>query len=223
MFSLAPAEIVAQEPQPSPPFSASETASQEAAMKAAERRKRFEEQKRKLEESDGGKPKGVGAEVGGDPDQTLFISPAVVNLLVGESHSFSAFELEGKTVTESAEWTLEKSESVELSNAAGPTITSKFPGRAILRAKLGSQTAEATITVLEGVTVPDGTTLWSAPKIPGFTPKEMVQAVPTPRGPDLYCIDQNEKGESLVRALTIDGRQMWMRKMAGSIVKAVPH
>jgi len=222
---LAVPGLAWQDPHSSAQPAANASANQDAASKAAKRRKHFEEEKLRLEESDGAKPKGIGAEVPSDPDQTLFISPAVVNMLVGESHSFSAFELEGKTITPGVEWTLDNSDVVELSNDGGPTVMSKAPGKATLRARIGSRTAEAVITVHDVQKLPDGTILWSSPGIPGFKTKQIVQAVPTATGPDMYTIEQNEKGVQLIRAMFSDGRQLWMRKMprTGPIVNAVPH
>ena len=139
---LALPALAWQDPQSSPQPAANTSASQDAAAKATERRKHFEEEKRRLEESDSVRPKGIGPEAPSDPDQTLFIFPAVVNMLVGESHSFSAFELVGKTVTPSAEWTLDNSDVVELSNNGGPTVISKAPGKATLCARISSRTAK---------------------------------------------------------------------------------
>lgn len=222
---LAPPGIAAQDPQSPPQPAATTPANQDAVAKAAERRKHFEEEKRRLEESAGAKPNGIGQEVPSAPDQTLFVSPAVVNMLVGESHSFSAFELNGKTITPSVEWSLDNPEIAELHSEGDPTVISKAPGKAILRARLNTRTAEAVITVHDLQKLPNGTILWSSPQIPGFKTKQIVQAVPTATGPDMYTIEQNEKGEQLIRALFGDGRQLWMRKMpsSGPIVNAVPH
>jgi hypothetical protein len=224
-FLMALAGFAAQDPQSPLPSAATTPANRDAAAKD-ERRKHFEDEKRRLEESDSAKPKGIGPEVPVDPDQTLFVTPAVVNMLVGDSHSFSAFELEGKTVTASAEWTLDNRDAVELHDDGGPTITSKAPGKVTLRARIDSRTAEAVITVHDLQKLPDGTILWSVPQIPGYKSKQFVQAVPTANGPDLYTIEQNEHGEQLIRALFSDGRQLWMRKMPHDtrrIVNAVPH
>src|ERR1700738_3070272 len=78
--------------------------SQDAASKAAaERKKRFDEQKRQLEES------GTSGSWRGDAGQTLFISPALVNMLVGDTHSFGAFDIEGRTLTGSVQWSISNS------------------------------------------------------------------------------------------------------------------
>jgi hypothetical protein len=224
-FLLAIPAAAPQAPQSPPANMEAAPANQDAEAKAAERRKHFEDEKRRLE-SDIPKPRGIGSQVpASNPNQTLFVSPAVVTMLVGDFHEFSAFEIEGKTVTASADWTLDNSDVITLSNNGGPRVTSKTPGRATLRARIGLRTAEAVITVRDGDKLPDGAILWSVPQIPGFAGKQLVQAVPTANGPDLYSIDQNEQGEQIVRAIFSDGRQLWMRKMprTGNIVNAVPH
>lgn len=224
---LALPRIAAQDPRSAPQPAPIAPANPDAAAKAAERRKHFEEEKRRLEEPAVTPPKGIGPEVPPtDPNQTLFVSPAVVNMLVGESHSFSAFELNGKTITPSVEWSIDNPGIADLHPEGDPTVISKAPGKVILRARFDNRAAEAFINIHDVQTLPVGTILWASPQIPGFKTKQIVQAVPTSRGPDMYTIEQNEKGESLVRAMFADGRQFWMRKMSpntGNIVDAVPH
>jgi hypothetical protein len=74
--------------QESPPS----TQAQDAAAKAAERKKRFEEQRRRLEEDSTSNSEGHSASAG----QTLFISPAVVNMVLGDTQPFCAFDIDGK-------------------------------------------------------------------------------------------------------------------------------
>jgi hypothetical protein len=46
--------------------------------------------------------------------------------------------------------------------------------------------------------------------VPGFTPIQILQAVPTASGPDLYSTQLSSDGtQSVVQALTSDGRQLW--------------
>ena len=52
--------------------------------------------------------------------------------------------------------------------------------------------------------------LWSAPPVAGFTTQQIVQAVPTADGPDLYSVDTDFNGDLLVRAFKSDGEQMWV-------------
>jgi hypothetical protein len=57
------------------------TPAQDAAAKAAERKKRFEEQRRRLEEDSTSNSEGHSASA----SQTLFISPAIVNMVLGDT------------------------------------------------------------------------------------------------------------------------------------------
>ena len=132
-------------------------------------------------------------------------------MLVGDTHSFGAFDIEGRTLTGSVQWSISNSFVASLSTDGDPTITSKSTGTATLRAQIGARYAEAIITVLPGTTVPTGSVLWSAGDIPGFKSNEIKPAVPTANGPDVYEIAENAQGDRLVRALASDGRQLWMR------------
>ena len=132
-------------------------------------------------------------------------------MMVGDTHSFSAFDIDGRTVTSSAEWSLSNSYVADLSNGDGPTIMAKDHGTVTLRARIGGRTAEATITVTAQDKFTPGTILWSVPQIPGFKGSQIVQAVPSANGPDLYGIDKSDDGDTLIRALFSDGRQLWMK------------
>lgn len=196
------------------------TASDEAA-KTAERKRRFEEQRKRLEEEKPSSPIGTETEV--SADQTLFVSPSVTNMLVGDIREFCVFDIDGKILTREAEWTIDDSGIVTLNDKGQPTIITKQPGKAILRARVGSQSAEASITVLDGDKMPNGTIKWSVPNYPGYKSQKIVQAVPTARGPDLYTVEENGEGKSLVRAWTSEGIFLWIRKFDRRIVGAIPH
>ena len=73
-----------------------------------------------------------------------------------------------------------------------------------LTATVGSTNATATVHVLSGSSLTDGTVRWSAPSTSGYTVQQIVQAQPVPGGPDLYSIETGSN--ILVRALTSDGR-----------------
>ena len=193
----------------------------DAAAKAAERKRRFEEQKQKLEESEGVLKATAETEV--NPDQTLFVSPSVTNMLPGEFREFCAFDIDGKILTGEAEWTIDDQGVATLNGRGAPTVTTHRSGKATLRARVGGRTAEASITVLEGDKLPDGTIQWSVPSYPGYKSKQIVQAVPSANGPDLYTMEENDQGHSLIRAWTSEGIFLWQRKSNQKIVNAVPH
>jgi hypothetical protein len=191
------------------------------AARAAERKRRFEEQKRRLEQAEPSSRVVSGTQV--SADQTLFVSPSVTNMLVGDFREFCVFDIDGKILTRQAEWTIDDSGIATLNDKGEPTITAKQPGKATLRARIGSRSAEASVTVLDGSKMPDGTIKWSVPNYPGYKSRDIVQAVPTNHGPDLYTIEENDQGESLVRAWTSEGIFLWLRKSKQRIIQAVPH
>jgi len=218
---FAVAAWAAQQPTQQPAQSAGGSTASDEEAKAAERKRRFEEQKKRLEEERPSSP--IGAETEVSADQTLFVSPSVTNMLVGEIREFSAFDIDGKILTREAEWTIDDSGIATLNDKGQSTIVTKQPGKATLRARAGSRSAEASITVLDGDKMPNGTIKWSVPNYPGYTSKQIVQAVPTARGPDIYTVEENAQGKSLVRAWTSEGIFLWMRKFDRRIVGAIPH
>jgi hypothetical protein len=144
-------------------------------------------------------------------------------MLAGETREFCAFDIDGKLLTREAEWTIDDPGIATLNDKGVPTITTRQPGKATLRARVGNRAAEASITVLDGDSMPNGTIKWSVPNYPGYTSKQIVQAVPTARGPDLYTVEENDRHESLIRAWTSEGIFLWLRKSKQRIVSAMPH
>ena len=210
-----------QAPAQQPAQSSGTSNANDEAAKAVERKRRFEEHKRRLEEADPSAKSATQTPV--SADQTLFVSPSVTNMLVGDFRDFCVFDLDGKILTREAEWTIDDPGIATLAGKGDPAITTKQPGKAVLRARVGNQYAEALITVLDGNKLPDGTIKWSVPNFPGYKSKQIVQAVPTNNGPDLYTIEENERGESLIRAWTSEGIFLWQRKSKQRILNAVPH
>jgi hypothetical protein len=80
-------------------------------------------------------------------------------------------------------WSLSNSYVADLAPDAMPTITAKDHGTVTLRARVGSRESECEVKVYEGSSLPIGAIRWQAPKIPNFTAKRIVQAVPTTSAP----------------------------------------
>jgi len=186
---------------------------------SADRKRRFEDAKRRLEQSESSNSIAPAIpHVSAAPNQTLFISPVTVNLVVGEARLFGAFSLDphtlsSKVITSEVEWSLSDESIVTLTPGAEPSVVAKSPGSTVLHARLGSEMADTTITVVSKGPLPPGTLLWSVPQIQDFVTKQIVQAVPTSSGPDLYSIEENSQNVGLIRAFTSDGRQLWSKKM----------
>jgi hypothetical protein len=170
---LLSAQQVSAGPQ-APGTAQSADQNSDADAKAAARKKKFEEDKRRLESAES-QP----AADSRDPQQTLFISPVLVNMLVQDTQKFSLFDIEGHNLTSKAEWSLSNTYVADLTFDGIPMITAKDHGTVTVRARVGSLSTEASVTVLSGDKLPVGTIRWQAPKIPGFKPTGIVQAVPT--------------------------------------------
>lgn len=144
-------------------------------------------------------------------------------MLVGEFREFCVYDIDGKLLTREAEWAIDDPSVASLNDNGEPTITTKRPGKTTLHARVGGRTAQASITVLDGDSLPVGTVKWGVPNYPGYKTKKIVQAVPRERGPDIYTIEENDQQKSLVRAWTSEGIFLWLRKFDRRIVDAVPH
>ena len=148
-------------------------ANSDAAAKAAARKKKFEEEKQRLESTEGQHVPATG-----DAQQTLLISPILVNMLVHDTQRFSLFDVQGHNLTAKAEWSLSNSYVADLTTDGVPTITAKDHGTVTVRARVGGVTAESSITVHPGDKLPVGTIRWQAPAVPGFKTTQIIQAVP---------------------------------------------
>jgi hypothetical protein len=216
LILLAPANYSGQTPGAS--STSQQTTQPSAADQAAARRKKFEEDRKRLETGES-EPIVTPSE----PDATFFVSPAKVNMLVGQTQPFGAFDINGKTQTGSAEWSLSSSTSATFNaGGSGPEILAKATGHFTVRAKLGSRYAEADVTVLEGTSLPTGSIRWTAAEIPGYKTKQVVPAVPSPNGPDVFVNEEGADGTSLIRAFTSDGIQLWMTRSNQRVEQVIP-
>jgi hypothetical protein len=161
-----------------------QTPASDAAVKAAERKKRFEEAKKRLENSDGSHANDSPASDSkpGSPDD-IAISPVLVNMLIGETQSFSLFDAAGHNLMAKAEWSLSSSYVADLQNNGVPTITSKDTGTVTVHARVGMRSTDATVTVHPGSSLPIGTIRWQAPPVKGFKAVQIIQAVPSGGAP----------------------------------------
>ena len=164
-------------PQSAPPS----TAADDAAAKAAERKKRFDEAKKRLENSASQQQNGsdAAASCSYSPND-LSLSPALVNIVVGETQRFSLFDQAGHKLTAQADWSVSDSSIAELHvESDGPVLTSKQKGTARVQARVDAHSAEATVNVISAEEMKPGTIRWSAPPTPCAKTKGIVVAVPS--------------------------------------------
>jgi hypothetical protein len=186
LWSSVPQDKGSQPPasqSPNSPSPDAASAAQDAAAKAAERRKRFEAEKARLENSDP-KPKSQAGSSAPDPchssENDLSLSPIFVNMTVGDTHGFSLFDIAGHKLTSQAEWSVSDSSIAELRVENGvPVLSAKQLGTVRLTARVDTRSIEATINVItpEELMKP-GTVQWRAAGYPCSHSTRVVQAVP---------------------------------------------
>ncbi len=146
---------------------------------------------------------------------SLTVSPANPNMIVGGAQPFTAVDQAGTTRPD-ATWTVSDTAIASFANGSSNTLVGNAAGTVTLTATVGSVTGQTTVTVLAGSSLAVGTVLWSAPPPSGYTTQQIVQAVPTANGPDLYAIDTDPNSDIVVQALKSDGTQLWQTTASAS-------
>jgi hypothetical protein len=145
-----------------------------AAAKEAARKKAFAADLKRLEEG-GSFDHGDNA----SGPQTLFVSPAVVNMVHGQRADFGAFDNHGRDISSQAAWTLSNSTVATLVTGRGrPYIIAKSPGEVTVLARVGGNESSADVTVYHGKALPAGMSPYIAAKIPGFHVQQAAPARP---------------------------------------------
>lgn len=96
------------------------------------------------------------------------------------------------------------------------TLTGLLAGQTTLTATYQSLTATAQVTVTSGTSLPAGTVRWEVPPAPGFTTTAMVQALPAQGMPAFYSFETGASGQTMIRALSVDGGTLWLTTIAGT-------
>lgn len=155
------------------------TAQDDDAAKAAERRRRFEAEKARIEAA-GSSPSTstTATEPCQASESHLMLSPDFVNMFVGATQQFSLFDHDGHKLTSVADWSVEDSSIAELTiNEDGtPTLTGKQTGKTLLTARVDSGSSEAHINVINPEDMASGTinSAWLAKPTPCSKPAAIV-------------------------------------------------
>src|SRR5580704_9363187 len=152
----------------------------------------------------------------------LSVVPTKATMLVGETHTFRAVGKDGR-LRHNIRWGVSPEHAVKLTvDGDEATIQAEEPSSAVvLTAYAEGDSSEASIEIRSGPTLPTGTIRWSVSHLPGCKSIKMTQAVPSANGPDIYVEESCPDG-AYVRAMTADGRELWRRKLGGSMAPAVP-
>jgi hypothetical protein len=148
------------------------------------------------------------APAGAPKPTSLQVTPATTNMIVGGTQQFTAVNNIGYPET-NATWTVSNPSLATISSDSSPILTAIAAGTVTLTATVDGVSAQSQITIsAAGITPTPGSTVWSVPAVPGFSPLQLAQAIPSSAGPDMYLIQSNGT-TAVVQAYTGDGQQMW--------------
>jgi hypothetical protein len=145
---------------------------------------------------------------------SLQITPTTANVLVSGTQRFTAVDQLGRPRSDAA-WSVDNTSIATISSDSPPVLTGVAAGTVDLTASVGGVSTQVQVNILSGTSLTPGTVLWSAPSIPGFMAEQIVQAVPTGNGPDIYSNEVDTNGNRLIRAFSSDGQHMWQASPAG--------
>jgi len=130
----------------------------EAQKKAAERKRRFEEQKALLNGGGGNAGAGAGAAPAAATDSEFYMDPIAVNMVANELQELHVWDRRGtgNDVSARVSWSLSNSSVVDMTVNRFATITSKMPGTATVTGRIDGHTVEAIVTVHRGEKLPWG-------------------------------------------------------------------
>ncbi len=134
------------------------------------------------------------------------VEPAVLNLVVGDTHQLQALSAAGQPVT-GLTWTSSDPAIVSLSSDDPPVLTALIPGHVRVTAGTGSVDVSVSASAL-----PSGTVLWSNPGT-GSGVAKIVPAVPSPSGvADVFAF----QNDGTVQAIKSDGTTSWVADVSNS-------
>ncbi|MFZ3216460.1 MAG: Ig-like domain-containing protein [Candidatus Acidiferrales bacterium] len=140
----------------------------------------------------------------------VVVSPNSATLLVGNSRSFRLVDQNGQWQHD-VTWTVSDAAGLQANTGDELTVTAKQPGDFRITGESKNGSADASVKVLEEK-MPVGTLIWTSGTVPGCKSVQLVQAMPSANGPDMYDTSHCPDGD-YVTALTSDGIQLWRRRI----------
>jgi hypothetical protein len=151
----------------------------------------------------------LGLNVALPPPTSLKVTPASVNLVVGDTQQFTVIDQQGRPRTD-VSWTVSNNTIATVTTDPSPLLTTLAVGNVTLTATVQGVTAQAQVDVLAGTLTP-GTASWTATPLPGLSASFFLQATPWIGGtPDLYEVE-GSGSSPVLRAFTIDGQHLWQQ------------
>lgn len=156
--------------------------------------------------------------VRGQQPAFVIITPEKATMLVGETREFRLVDQNGQ-MQRYVLWDVSDSSALELDKGDQAKIRAKRTGDFRIGARTADGSAEATVKVMPGTTLPIGTVRWTSGTVPGCKTTRMVPAVPSASGADIFEESQCEDGQ-YVAAYREDGIQIWRRKLGRAVTAA---
>lgn len=132
------------------------------------------------------------------------IFPVAINLLVGQSRTLAAKDNNGSAVA-GLPWSASDSTIVKLSADDPPVITAIAPGST----KVWAGDISVPVTVYAGTVLPAGTPTWTVPLGSGNDALNIIPAVPSDSGVDVFALKTDNFGSQSLFAVSNDGDIVW--------------
>jgi hypothetical protein len=153
---------------------------------------------------------------------SLQVTPSAATLLIGESRQFTVVDNNGYP-REDVNWSVSDPTVATIDTESTVTLTAVTAGTVTLTATIGGVTGDVVVTVLATPTFATGAVRWSIePSLPGYTPLQVVQAQADSFWKPAFYHLSTDGVNTLVQAVTIDGRQLWQRQMAVANANSTP-
>lgn len=157
-----------------------------------------------------------------DATPQLLITPSSKVLVLGETSPIWAIDESGKP-TANVVWSINPPIADLQIQDGKAVLQAREAGTALLTATARGQSVTATVSVLDAAKLSSGTVRWSLQPMPGFETLLVVQAVPNGSGPAFYSIEWSQSENAIVRALNLDGEQMWMTHISSHATPQTLH
>jgi hypothetical protein len=150
------------------------------------------------------------------PPTTLSITPRKQTLVVGEARTLTVASESG-VIVDGVSWMTSDPTLAPIFMVEGrPTILAEAPGNVTVTAMVGGLTAEATLEVQAISSLANGTVRWSVAPASGSVLQSPIYANRVDDdSPDIFSVEANPGGLPTVRALRVDGTELWTGQSPG--------
>jgi hypothetical protein len=149
------------------------------------------------------------------PATTLTLAPATRTLVVEESAALTLTDDFGVPATGAA-WASSDPTVAALSAEDPPVVTALAPGETTVTATRDGLTATATLTVVQGPVLADGTTRWTVPVTTGSTLGPVIYTDRIDDSvPDLFLTERAADDQYVVHGVLADGTVTWREAVPG--------